>query len=59
MKCKCNSIVTINENNYSLINGNFIISCSNCNREYHESDFSENEIERSYWKDNCLLKSDK
>ena len=58
MKCKCGSIVTIKEGNYSVINGNFMVSCSNCNREYHESEFSEKEIERSYWKSDCLTESD-
>lgn len=51
MKCKCGSIVTINENNFATINDNFVVVCNNCNRAYNEDDFSENEIEKTYWSD--------
>lgn len=50
MKCKCGSTITINDKSIANINGNFIVVCSNCNRVYNESDFSEIEIEKSYWK---------
>lgn len=50
MKCVCGSNVTITYANFSLIEGQAIITCNNCKRVYSESDFSDNEIEVTYWK---------
>lgn len=51
MKCKCGSKVNINEYNLVNINGNFVTTCDNCKRAYNESDFSEIEIEKTYWRE--------
>ena len=49
MKCVCGSIVKITNDNLVNLNNNFVIICKNCNRAYIETDFSEREIERTYW----------
>lgn len=49
MKCECGSIVNITEDNFAIINDNFVFSCNNCNRAYLESDFSEKEIDDVYY----------
>lgn len=49
MKCECGSIVNITEDNFAIINDNFVFSCNNCNRVYLESDFSQKEIDDIYY----------
>ena len=51
MKCKCGSIVIISEDNCVSSEYNMIVICNNCNIAYLESDFSEREIEKTYWND--------
>lgn len=49
MKCKCGSYVTINSNTIEKMSYTFVITCENCKRVYLESDFSEKEIEKTYY----------